>query len=205
MIQVPSIQAPLFSLSEQRFELPGADLHYLPGFIPNEADWYRELSAMLVWHQDTIRVYGREVLIPRLNAWYGDAEAVYSYSGLALEPQAWTSGLLELKRRVEKHVQRGFNSVLANWYRDGKDSVSWHADDEPELGSQPLITSLSFGATRRFSLRRRDRQGKTVHIDLAGGSLLVMAGDTQRHWVHQVAKSSRCQSGRINLTFRQII
>ncbi|ARN75836.1 alpha-ketoglutarate-dependent dioxygenase AlkB family protein [Oceanicoccus sagamiensis] len=198
------MQAGLFSSTPQVFDLPQADISYYEDFIADEAQVYQQLLADLQWHQDTIQMYGKPVLIPRMNAWYGDKEAAYSYSGLKLTPIPWTESLLLLKQTVEQQLNRRFNSVLANYYRDGADSVAWHSDDEAELGLNPVIASLSFGATRRFSLRRKKQQQAPIHIDLHGGSLLVMAGQTQQYWHHQIAKTTKPVAGRINLTFRSI-
>ena len=199
------MQQNLFTEQPLILDLPDADVRYYPGFIDNSAVNYRALVDEISWQQDTINMYGRSVLIPRMNAWYGDANAHYGYSGLKLAPQPWTPGLLLLKTKIEKFLQTEFNSVLANYYRDANDSVAWHADDEPELGAQPVIASLSFGATRRFSLRRKLASGVApFHIELASGSLLVMAGDTQKFWHHQVAKIKQPVAGRINLTYRFI-
>jgi len=157
------------------------------------------------WRQHLIRIRGREVASPRLSAWYGDPDAHYSYSGLSLEPRPWLPVILELKTRVEAVCSVPFNSVLLNLYRDGADSMGWHSDDEPELGERPVIASLSLGATRRFRLRhRRRKELEPVAIDLEDGSLLIMGGDTQRFWKHQVPKSKRVTEPRLNLTFRNI-
>ncbi len=198
------MQAGLFSSTAQMLDLPHAQISYHEDFIADESQIYQQLLADLQWKQDTIQMYGKPVLIPRMNAWYGDEGAGYSYSGLDLSPIAWTDSLLRLKQRVEQQLDIRFNSVLANYYRDGADSVSWHSDDEAELGVNPVIASLSFGATRRFSLRPRKQQTTPVHLDLKGGSLLVMAGETQQHWHHQIPKTSKPVAGRINLTFRRI-
>ncbi len=150
-------------------------------------------------------MYGKAVPIPRMNVWYGDAGSAYSYSGLDLSPIPWTPLLLRLKNQLEDFLNTRFNSVLANHYRDGNDGVAWHSDDEPELGATPLIASLSLGATRRFSLRSRiDSTEPPSHSELAGGSLLVMAGETQRCWQHQIPKTKKPVAGRINLTYRTV-
>lgn len=203
-------QDSLFASSPQCLDLPQADVRYYPHFIEDEGRYFKRLKSELQWHQDTLQMYGKPVLIPRLNAWYGDAGAAYSYSGLDLTPLPWTDTLSQLKSQLEQSLAADFgavtfNSVLANLYRDGRDSVSWHSDDEPELGAQPLIASLSFGATRRFSLRLRGRKDRPTHIDLGAGSLLVMAGTTQRYWHHQLPKTNSAVAERINLTFRSIV
>jgi alkylated DNA repair dioxygenase AlkB len=160
-----------------------------------------DLGASIAWRQETATIMGRRVPIPRLTAWHG--EAGYVYSGIAMAPAAWTPPLLELKRCAEAHAGQDFNSVLLNLYRDGSDSVGWHADNERGLGRNPVIASLSLGATRRFQLRHR-ASGARVALDLTHGSCLVMAGATQHHWLHQVPKTARPVGPRINLTFRRM-
>jgi alkylated DNA repair dioxygenase AlkB len=160
-----------------------------------------DLAASIAWRQETATIMGRRVPIPRLTAWHG--EAGYVYSGIAMAPAAWTPPLLELKRCAEAHAGQPFNSVLLNLYRDGRDSVSWHADNEPGLGRNPVIASLSLGATRRFQLKHRTRASR-VAIDLTHGSCLIMAGATQHHWLHQLPKTARPVAPRINLTFRSM-
>lgn len=200
------MQHSLFDTPAPSFDLPNAELAYYPDFIADQQQRYQQLLEDIAWQQDTLQLYGRPVLIPRLNAWYGDEGAGYHYSGLQLSPQPWTRCLLAIKQQLELFLSAEFNSVLANYYRNGQDSVAWHSDDESELGSTPLIASVSLGASRRFSLRPRQQQaGKPVHIELQGGSLLVMAGCTQQYWQHQLAKTSRPVAGRINLTFRTIM
>ena len=160
------------------------------------------LRDQIAWRQEEAMIMGRKVPIPRLTAWHG--EAGYVYSGIAMEPAPWTPALLELKGCAEHHAGQGFNSVLLNLYRDGRDSVSWHADNEPGLGRDPVIASLSLGATRRFHLKHR-RSGDRVAIDLGHGSCLIMAGATQHHWLHQLPKTARPVGPRINLTFRNML
>jgi alkylated DNA repair dioxygenase AlkB len=170
----------------------------------SQADaYFAELLDIAEWTQHIIRIRGREVASPRLSAWYGDPDAHYTYSGLSLEPRPWLPVILELKARIGAVCDAPFNSVLLNLYRDGADSMGWHSDDEPELGERPVIASLSLGATRRFRLRhRRRKELEPVAIDLESGSLLIMEGDTQRFWKHQVPKTRRVSEPRINLTFR---
>jgi alkylated DNA repair dioxygenase AlkB len=160
-----------------------------------------DLAASIAWRQEVATIMGRRVPIPRLTAWHG--EAGYVYSGIAMAPAAWTPPLLELKRCAEDHAGQAFNSVLLNLYRDGRDSVGWHADNEPGLGRNPVIASLSLGATRRFQLKHR-RLDERVAIDLTHGSCLIMAGATQHHWLHQLPKTARPVGPRINLTFRSM-
>lgn len=175
-------------------------------FSPSEASiLYTRLKKELQWRQDVLRIAGKEVAIPRLQAWYGDSGTDYSYSGLKLSALPWNSVLAELKDRLENELNTPFNSVLANDYRDGNDSVSWHADDEPELGQNPVIASLSFGATRCFQLKRKKKsEHERLKLNLPGGSLLVMKGTLQHHWYHAVLKTKLPVGERINLTFRYI-
>ena len=183
------------------------DARFIADFLtrPQSDAYFAELLDLVEWTQQIIRIRGREVASPRLSAWYGDPDAHYSYSGLSLSPRPWLPVILELKTRVEAVCNSPFNSVLLNLYRDGADSMGWHSDDEPELGERPVIASLSLGATRRFRLRHRRRKDlEPVAIDLENGSLLIMAGDTQRCWKHQLPKSKRVAEPRVNLTFRNI-
>ncbi|BFM16341.1 alpha-ketoglutarate-dependent dioxygenase AlkB [Maricurvus nonylphenolicus] len=163
------------------------------------------LTSELRWEQSTISMYGQAVKIPRLNAWYGDPNARYQYSGALFDPLPWTDSLKELKRRVEIELGEQFNSVLANLYRNGSDSVSWHSDNEPELGRNPVIASLSLGQSRHFLLKhRKDRDLGTIKLMLSAGDLLLMKGATQHHWLHSVPKVSKTIGPRINLTFRRV-
>ena len=182
------------------------ELYYLAGFLAaSEALQYLErLSVELDWQQEIATIVGRRVPIPRLVCWYGDEGAVYQYSGLTHYPQAWTETLLGLRQSVESASGHRFNSVLGNLYRDGQDSMGWHADQEKVLGSNPFIASLSLGAERLFKIRH-NKTGETVDIKLANGSLLLMGGSLQHHWRHCVPKTQQAKSARINLTFRKII
>jgi alkylated DNA repair dioxygenase AlkB len=164
-----------------------------------------EVLARLIdetpWRQEVITVYGKRHLQPRLTAWYG--EASYTYSGLTLQPLPMTPLLAALRKAVEAATGQAYNSVLLNHYRDGADGMGMHSDDEPELGPQPAIASLSYGATRRFILRHK-RTGRTVKLDLEDASLLLMAGDLQGNWLHGINKTARPIGPRVNLTFRYI-
>ena len=186
--------------------LPNAELELLaPWLDPLTADlWFRQLLEQTPWQQPQVQLYGRQFPVPRLVAWYGDAEASYRYSGLTHQPLAWTPLLAQIRARVVETARQALNGVLLNYYRDGDDSMGWHSDDEAELGSNPLIASLSLGGTRRFDLRRKG-QGRIEHsLWLEHGSLLVMRGPTQHHWQHQVAKTRSPCAPRLNLTFRLI-
>jgi alkylated DNA repair dioxygenase AlkB len=162
---------------------------------------FAELRGAIEWRQEVATLMGRRVAIPRLTAWHGAAG--YVYSGIRMTPAPWTPPLLELKALAEALAGQPFDSVLLNLYRDGRDSVSWHADNEPGLGRDPVIASLSLGAVRRFQLRHR-RGPERLTLDLPHGSCLIMAGATQHHWLHQLPKTARPVGPRINLTFRRM-
>jgi alkylated DNA repair dioxygenase AlkB len=169
---------------------------------PSDADrLFQALMAATAWRQETATVMGRKVPIPRLTAWHG--EAGYVYSGIRMVPAPWNEPLLELRKVAEALAGQSFNSVLLNLYRTGRDSVSWHADNEPGLGTHPVIASMSLGAVRRFQLRHR-RTRQRVDLDLPAGSCLIMGGATQPHWLHQIPKTARPVGPRINLTFRSM-
>lgn len=165
------------------------------------------IAASSPLRAETLRIGAREVLTPRRTAWHGDPGRVYAYSGRTFEPAPWTAPLAEVRDRVEGLTGVRFDSVLVNEYRDGRDSMGWHADDEPELGPRApddvLIASVSLGATRRFLLRHRRRAEKR-ELALGQGALLVMGGSTQRRWQHAVPKTARPVGARTNLTFRLV-
>lgn len=167
---------------------------------PSDAD--RLLATLLAapfWRQEQITLFGRQVAQPRLSAWMGDPGAVYTYSGLTLAPIPWTPEVQALRRRLGD-----FDSVLLNLYRDGRDAMGFHADDEPELGPEPTIASVSLGAARRFLLKPRRAGVEARELSLTHGSLLVMSGSSQRDWVHGVPREAKVTSPRVNLTFRRI-
>jgi alkylated DNA repair dioxygenase AlkB len=166
----------------------------------------RELISSVPWQQHRILVWGKVHLQPRLIAWYGDPDTVYTYSGITLAPLPWTDLLLEIKERAETATAASFNSVLLNYYRDNRDSMGFHSDFEPTLGNRPVIASVSLGEERTFVLKHKTNQlAKPVRLKLASGSLLLMKGETQRYWKHGVAKQTRPCGPRINLTFRRIV
>jgi alkylated DNA repair dioxygenase AlkB len=195
------------SLPIRVLDPPGDDVVLYPSFFfATVADrLLRELRETTVWRQETIRVYGKSVNMPRLTAWYGDEGTSYVYSGIRNAPLPWTAPLIEVKRAVEPPAGVIFNSVLLNRYRTGRDSVSWHADDEPEFGEQPVIASVSFGGTRCFQLKHKKQRDLKVSIDLTHGSLLIMRGDSQANWLHQVPKTAKRVAERLNLTFRMVV
>ncbi|MDT9183447.1 MULTISPECIES: alpha-ketoglutarate-dependent dioxygenase AlkB family protein [Limnospira] len=163
-----------------------------------------ELYKSLNWRQEQIKIFGKIRPIPRLTAWYADAGKSYTYSGIKHHAQPWNPTLKSIKSQVEDIAEVTFNSVLINLYRDGKDSMSWHSDDEPELGKNPMIASVSLGGTRRFSGKHKIHKNRKFNIDLTSGSLLLMKGETQHFWQHQIPKTSQVVEPRINLTFRMV-
>jgi alkylated DNA repair dioxygenase AlkB len=188
-----------------RVPMSDADVSYYPDFLSADQaqHYFNRLQDTLLWRQEQIQLYGKQFKVPRLQAWYGDKEASYRYSNLSLYPNTWTAELLSLKQRCEQQSATVFNSVLANHYRDGQDSMGKHADDEAELGHEPIIASLSLGALRTLVFSHKHSKQK-VKLPLAAGSLLVMKGATQRNWLHGIAKRKTPIAGRINLTFRLI-
>lgn len=190
--------------AERRELLPiDGSMMYTPCFLsPNVSD---ELLVGLLdevpWQARSITVYGRTVMQPRLACWFGDVS--YSYSGITLEPRSWSSRLAQVKTMVEDATGHRFNSVLVNLYRDGNDSMGWHADDEIELGPEPVIASVSVGQQRRFRIRHRESR-ETINVELEHGSLVMMSGLSQQCWIHEVPKARRITEPRINLTFRYV-
>lgn len=182
------------------------DIEYRPGWLAGEAAerLFAELERELPWSVHRIRLFGREHASPRLSCWIGDADAVYRYSGATFAPQPWPAALAAVRARLARELGVRFNSVLANLYRDGRDAMGWHSDDEPELGPAPTIASLSLGAPRRFALKHRREPAIRQVLVLEPGSLLVMRGATQRDWKHALPRTARAVGPRINLTFRQV-
>jgi alkylated DNA repair dioxygenase AlkB len=157
------------------------------------------------WRQEAVRIYGKHYDQPRLVAWYGDVGMKYDYSGISLIPLPWTDLLLDTKRRIEDCTESTFNSVFLNLYRDHNDSMGFHSDDERELGREPTIASLTFGATRTFVMKhKRDREIPLAKIPLEAGSVLLMKGKTQHFWKHGILKQRETCGPRVNLTFRTI-
>lgn len=191
--------------------LADADVRFAPHWLAVDAAdaLLTALRREVPWHVHRIRIFGRDVDSPRLSCWIGDPGTGYVYSGTRFEPHPWPPALAALRPRIDAAVGMRMNSVLANRYRDGRDGMGWHADDEPELGPRPMIASLSLGAPRRFVFRRRPRRGERAstekfELELPPGSLLLMAGDTQRYWQHALPKTARPVGERVNLTFRSV-
>ena len=189
LVPIPIIDGELALLSQLALPLSNAAI-------------LARLLAETPWRAESVVVYGKRHLQPRLTAWYGDAS--YTYSGLRLEPLPWTALLLELRAAVEAVCGYRFNSVLLNRYRNERDSMGMHSDDEPELGDNPVIASLSYGTARTFVLRHKNNK-QTVRLPLQDGSLLLMSGQLQKNWLHGINKSTRSLGERVNLTFRYIV
>ncbi|MBW3695296.1 alpha-ketoglutarate-dependent dioxygenase AlkB [Vibrio sp. T187] len=188
----------------QWHELENGNVFWAPHFFDEQQSQqlFDALYHQIEWQSDEITIFGKTMPIPRLQAWYGDK--AYRYSNLLMQPKPWLTILQTLRQRCEQAAHTEFNSVLCNLYRDGNDSNGWHSDNEPELGAQPVIASISFGETRKFHLKHRVTKQKHT-FELTSGSLLIMAGDTQKYWQHTVPKTKLKKSPRINLTFRNIV
>lgn len=189
----------------QLFRLPDAELHYWPAYLAaDEANLLQQqLAEQLNWQRARIRLYGREVAIPRRQVWMGEPHCHYRYSGTDFFPEPWHPLLQQLAQRLSQTLQQPLNCVLLNHYADGQDHMGWHADDEPELGVAPQIASLSLGQSRRFDLKHRQLECQ-LQLQLEHGSLLFMAGACQQYWQHRLPKQAQAKAERINLTFRYI-
>jgi alkylated DNA repair dioxygenase AlkB len=204
---MPPASLPPQTAEPQQLDLPDADVRvWRRAWTAGDAGaLFEQLRASIGWQQEQILIFGQRRLVPRLVAWHGDPDAAYAYSGTAHEPLPWTPLLRAIKSRVEMLTGHPFNSVLLNLYRDGRDGMGWHADDEEELGREPAIASVSFGEPRRFLLRHRRRPAARSELLLGNGAVVLMSGPTQHHYVHAVPKTARAAGARINLTFRRIL
>ena len=192
----------LWTDSPEWISLPQGRLLWWPDAFLSEADaWLEQLLVEIHWQQHRLQLFGREHDEPRLSCWMG--ETGYRYSGKRREPVPWHPLVNEIRKQVQTICAQPFNGVLLNLYRHGQDSMGWHADNEPELGPNPVIASVSLGATRRFQLRHKD--GERRQLLLSHGSLLVMAGEMQHHWQHALPRTAAVDAARINLTFRYLL
>ena len=215
MAQSQSVPPDLFSQppdyrseAVEKIDLPDAEvLLFRNLFSKNEVDdLFKELQQEVSWKQEEIKLYGKVYDLPRLTAWYGEPNKTYIYSGIKVESSPWIPVIDKIKKRIERVSNTTFNSVLLNLYRSGSDGVAWHADDEPELGENPVIGSVSLGEARPFQMRHKtDKKVENKEILLESGSYLLMQGPTQEHWLHRIPKSKRSMNERINLTFRNIV
>lgn len=225
------IVQPINELNGYRIIVPNGELIYIENFFDRKIsdrafEYFQEAEALdwrradwkdalvlgvdsikfknIKWKQDFIKIYGKKVPLPRLTSWYGDSNKKYTYSGITSVPNEWNAGLLYMKKEIEKFAEIDFNSVLLNWYRDGEDCLGWHADDEKELGRNPVIASANFGEERDFLIRKNDDYSEKIKISLRHGSLLIMKGELQHFWQHSVPKRKKVKGSRFNLTFRRI-
>jgi alkylated DNA repair dioxygenase AlkB len=202
----------LFTPEEQEkaFEvisLSDGEILFMRNFLtPSEAKHYFDLlQNNISWKQEEVRFYGKTYPVPRKTAWYGYEGFNYSYSGITCFPEIWTKELLEIKSQIEQFIpEEDFTSVLLNLYNNGNDKMGWHADDEKELGINPTIASVSLGETRRFDIKHKQNKDLHYKFELTSGSLLIMRGALQHHWVHQIPTQKKVKDTRINLTFRTI-
>ena len=188
------------------FDIPDAEVFMYPSLLSyHEANQlFDTLKKRIIWEKQKIKLYGKFHDVPRLTAWYGDPNKSYIYSGIKLKTKPWNAALLKIREKIEKISKTKFNSVLLNLYRSGADSVSWHSDDEPELGQNPIIGSLSLGEARQFQMKHKYDHDLKQKILLQHGSFLLMSGKTQHNWLHQIPKRKNLKGERINLTFRVI-
>ncbi|UOE48100.1 alpha-ketoglutarate-dependent dioxygenase AlkB [Mucilaginibacter sp. SMC90] len=196
-----SDQLNLFGGSKNLLPFDGEVLLY-PHFF--KEDVFEQLVNETLWKQDKMKIYGKEVNFPRLTAWYGESDKVYVYSGVVNVPVKFSPLLGVIKQAAEQQSGHRFNTALLNYYRDGNDSMGWHSDDESELGGNPVIASVSFGASRVFQFKHKRQKDAKVSVELHNGDLLIMQGKTQHHWLHQVPKTAKRPGPRINITFRWI-
>jgi alkylated DNA repair dioxygenase AlkB len=194
--------------SEGKNILPeNGEVYYFPEVFNQEqnTDYFRKLHSEIKWRHEPIKIFGKEVMQPRLTAWYGDIDKPYEYSGLTMDANQWTSLLLEIKAVADDYANAISTSALLNLYRDGDDGVGWHRDNEKVLGTVPVIASLTFGTKRKFQFRKYLNKKEIINIDLEPGSILIMKGPTQKHWEHRIPKSKKVDGARINITFRTVI
>lgn len=196
----------LFPSEKINFDLPNAIIEYYPNFFDAEKSktLFEKLLNEIPWQQDDIKVFGKIHPQPRLTALFGNEGKSYAYSNIVMQPHQWNPLLMFIKNEIEEVVQENFTTVLLNLYRNGKDSNGWHADNEKELGRNPIIASVSFGSERSFHLQHNTIADAKLKITLEHGSLLVMKGETQHFWKHQIPKTTKTIDPRINLTFRII-
>ncbi|MGK0271766.1 MAG: alkylated DNA repair dioxygenase AlkB [Cocleimonas sp.] len=197
----------LFGFDQQQNILPEDGEVYYFGNVISDYDSQRLLFTLLkdiFWEHDELVIYGKKITTKRKTAWYGDNELKYSYSNTTKVALPWVSVLTELKEVIERQSQTTFNSCLLNLYHGGDEGMSWHSDDEKELGNQPIIASLSIGAERKFSFKHK-KSKESVSLPLEDGSLLIMKADTQKYWQHSLPKTTKVSEPRINLTFRTIL
>ena len=196
----------LFPSEKIVFDVPDAVIEYYPNFFEEAQakEFFDKLYHEIPWQQDAITVFGKTHAQPRLTALFGNEGKPYSYSNIVMQPHSWNPLLMFIKNKIEEICNENFTTILLNLYRNGKDSNGWHADNERELGRNPVIASVSFGSERSFHLQHNSIADAKLKITLGNGSLLLMKGETQHYWKHQIPKTSKEINPRINLTFRII-
>lgn len=196
----------LFASQKTEFDLPNANLVYYPDFYSADISnrYFELLKSTTPWQQDYITLFGKTHKQPRLTALYANNDVPYKYSNITMHPHKFTEELLQIKNDIELITKHEFTTVVLNLYRNGNDSNGWHADNEKKLGKNPVIASLSFGEPRTFHLKHRKLPSEKHKLILEHGSLLIMKGEMQQYWVHQIPKTKRQIGERINLTFRTI-
>ena len=197
----------LFPKEKIVLPLPDAVFEFYPNFFnKEEADLlYEKILAETPWQQDDITIFGKKIAQPRLTCLYGNEEKPYSYSGITMQPNSWNTTLIYIKDKIEQTAEKNFTTVLANLYRNEKDSNGWHADNEKELGRNPIIASVSFGEERKFQLKHNTNPEAKITLNLNHGSLLLMKEGSQVYYKHQIPKATQPKKARINLTFRTIL
>ena len=183
------------------------EVTFYPNFYSKEDSFHylKVLQECLEWRQEPIRMFGKWIVQPRLTALYGDPNVSYGYSGIEMETLPFTKELEQIKNHIQDFTKHEFTHVLCNYYRNGQDSMGWHRDNEDVLGKDPTIASLTFGASRIFQLRPYGKKEPKLNIELSDGSLLLMGGESQHFWEHQIPKTKKVLAPRINLTFRKLI
>ncbi|WAC03309.1 alpha-ketoglutarate-dependent dioxygenase AlkB [Lacinutrix neustonica] len=196
----------LFPSEEIKLNLPDAEISYFPNFfsIEQALEYFENILKHTNWQQDDITIFGKTHQQPRLTALFANNKKPYSYSNITMYPNVFSEDLLAIKQKIETVTETRFTTCLANLYRTGQDSNGWHADNEKALGKNPIIASVSFGGCRTFHLKHKTNKSLKHKMLLEAGSLLLMKGETQHHWLHQIAKTKKNVQPRINLTFRVI-
>ena len=184
----------------------GGEVYYIPNVFAKEksGEYFNQLFTEIRWKQEPIKIFGKEVMQPRLTAWYGAIDKSYAYSGITMQPNHWIHPLLEIKSVAEEYSGSSATSALMNLYRDGNDGLGWHRDNEKVLGPTPTIASVSLGTVRTFQFRHYKDKSNLISIDLEPGSLVIMKGESQQIWEHRIPKSKKVHGARINITFRTI-
>jgi alkylated DNA repair dioxygenase AlkB len=197
----------LFPNEKIDLNLPDAVFEWYPNFLTKEIadELFQKLLNETPWQHDEITIFGKKILQPRLTCLFGNEGKPYSYSGLTMYPKPWNISIMFLKTEIEKICNQNFTTILANLYRNEKDSNGWHADNEKELGRDPIIASISLGETRKFQIKHNTNKENKCNLDLTHGSLLLMKEGSQIHYKHQLPKSTSVKNARINLTFRTIL